>query len=102
MSTTIPILKSLAKQVLSKRDSTYTTFITELNIDDGYSVEIGYVQHNSQELYLRLWLDDEFIVGAWTFDFKNRITNHLQKLPESLTQKCVECADRVSKLTVFI
>lgn len=89
---------------MDRRDNSWTTYISELQLpgDDGYSLEIGYVQQGSPELYLRLWRGEEFICGAWHTDFKNRTDHHIEKLSESLTQKCVEVADRLSRLVAFI
>lgn len=101
-----PKLRNLegAAKSMDRRAWDWVTYISELPLPggDGYSVEIGYVVNGHQDLYMRLWRGDEFLCGAWQTDFEKRADHHIDKLPESLTQRCVECAERIKKLAVFI
>lgn len=75
-----------------------------------YSIEIGYMYHDDtdttfgDDIYLRLWQGNEFIIGSWLADFEHvdESDMYMKELPPTLVEKCVEVASRVTRLKAFI
>lgn len=92
---------------MQKNDGGWTCRFGEFDIGDGYTLEVGHT-FNFTILYVRLWRNENFIVGTTLHDFKNlpanlngEINKRIKALPPSIHKACVSCAERVEKLKAF-
>ena len=81
--------------MIQRQSEEWKIWIHELNFehdDQIYSLEIGYMYHDDffgDDLYLRLWQADEFIIGSWFADFErvDEDDRYMKELPSTLVEK---------------
>jgi hypothetical protein len=72
-------------------------------IDEGriFNVEVGYV-HSMKGLYIRVWENNRGVYSFCGGNWVDRWKDHGDWIPDTLSDKCIDYAQRMEKMKAFL